>query len=232
MRRVCGAERKSGLWKAAALVALLGVAVRGEEARDETLHLVFACRADNDLYTVLRRNGLNFPRYDSAREAVERAAAGGGVLLLADGYPKERTKVSAGVFEAARKKGVRIYVEYPSMLPGVELGEVREHKRGPYGSNIDREVIVSDAFGCALKKLRIVMVQNCHYLPVSICCGKPFGCNRPRSPASASEHPKSRRSDDARLSPPFRGRASRMKGNPPCGRVRDPGRAPAGAFRF
>ena len=159
------AVKMNGIWCVAVLAALAWLPLHVQAAEDAKLNLVFSCKADNDLYVVLQQNGMTFPRYNSADETVRQAAPGDGILLLADDYPEKRAAVSEEVFKAAQAKGARVYVEYPSMLPGMELGESREHKHGQYGSNIDREVIVSEAFRDALKNMRIVMVQNCHYLP-------------------------------------------------------------------
>ena len=43
----------------------------------------------------------------------------------------------------------------------------RTHKKGQYGSNLEREVVTSGAFGTALRKGTIIMVQGCHYVPVA-----------------------------------------------------------------
>ena len=45
--------------------------------------LVFHCRPDNDLYTVLADLGLDLPRYDTLRGALHAAPSGAGLLSLA-----------------------------------------------------------------------------------------------------------------------------------------------------
>ena len=52
------------------------------------------------------------------------------------------------------------------MLPNVELGKAAYLKTGEYGANVERTVVASDAFGPDLKKMRIMMINDCHYLPV------------------------------------------------------------------
>ena len=122
--------------------------------------------AHNDLCRVIEENGVEMLRFDGPQQAVEHAPPGRGVLILADGYPEETTEVGAGLFEQAAAKHLRLYVEYPSMLPGLQLGPPRGHKTGAYGSKIDREVITSDAFGTSLKELRLLLIHACRYLPV------------------------------------------------------------------
>src|SRR3990172_7406070 len=76
--------------------------------------LVFACEPGNDLYQAL---GAAYPRADSPAEAIRRAPRGAGVLILADGYPDRPTAADAALFEAARRKRVRVFIEYPSAVP-------------------------------------------------------------------------------------------------------------------
>lgn len=63
------------------------------------------------------------------------------------------------VFELAAKKHLRLYVEFPASLPGVELGK-------PRGIRWERGVITSGAFGPELTPMRIVSIHDCHFVPV------------------------------------------------------------------
>jgi hypothetical protein len=120
---------------------------------------VFSCAADNDLYRVLTDCGLKCPRYDSPQAAVEAACDGGGVLLLADGYPQRTQSIAPELFALAAKKRLRLYVEYPRSLPGLDVGP-------PRSTRFERGVIASDAFGPDLRPMRIVAIHDCHYVPV------------------------------------------------------------------
>jgi hypothetical protein len=116
--------------------------------------LTFCCRADNDLSKL-------FPsarRFDVPEDALDRAADGSAVLILADGYPQKRTPVSDALFARAKEKRLHLYVEYPASLPGLKLGETR-------AAVWERGVITSDAFGGKLPRLRIVAVHGCHWIP-------------------------------------------------------------------
>lgn len=106
--------------------------------------------------------------YDSPTEAIENAGAGTGVLVLADNYPDKTTVVTEDIFAAAATKQIRLYVEYPSMLPEIELGQISTLKMGEWGNILERTVVASDAFGSSLKKMRIMMVNDCYYLPVEV----------------------------------------------------------------
>ena len=89
----------------------------------EEIRLVLACTADNDLFHVLAANEIACRRFDSPAQAVQAADSGDGVLILADRYPETTTAIDLALFEQAAKKQLRLYVEYPAALPGVEVGQ-------------------------------------------------------------------------------------------------------------
>ncbi|MGC8640102.1 MAG: hypothetical protein ACP5XB_09535 [Isosphaeraceae bacterium] len=130
--------------------------------------LTFCCRADNDVYRVITTSGGTYARYGTAAEAVCQAPAGGGVLVLADGYPDKPTAIEPAVFEAAAKKRLRLYVEYPAQLPGMAVGPPTElkdpHLRRASGN--ERGVVVSSIFGRELPAMRIVSINGCCHVPV------------------------------------------------------------------
>ncbi|NLX23010.1 MAG: hypothetical protein GXY55_15260 [Phycisphaerae bacterium] len=121
--------------------------------------VTLACPADNDLYAALRRAGRSWPRYDSAEAAIAAAPAGGTVMILADGYPERATQVADDLLERAAGKQLRLYIEYPARLPGIELGEPRQ-------AVWERMVVASDAFAPQLPKLRILAPHGCRFVPV------------------------------------------------------------------
>lgn len=128
-----------------------------------SLHVV--CREDNDLWQVLERNGVTAKRYGDAKAAVEAASAGDGVAILADGYPLQTTDIAQGVFDAAAVKKVRLFVEYPSRLPEMEIGT-------PQRAGQARAVVVSDAFEPEAERLDILAIHDCHYVPTK--ASEPF----------------------------------------------------------
>ncbi|HUT26144.1 MAG TPA: discoidin domain-containing protein [Sumerlaeia bacterium] len=128
-------------------------------AQPDAANLAFACAADNDLYRVLSDLGRDWPRYDTPSEAVGAAPEGSGVLILADGYPQKTTAIGPAIYQAAAKKGLRLYVEFPADLPDVTVGKARR-------VNLERGVVTSTAFGETLKPMRIVMIHDCHFVEV------------------------------------------------------------------
>jgi len=136
-------------------------ATRTASAAGDRPNLVFSCDAENDLYRVMTAGATSFSRYGSAREAVEAAAEGAGVLILADGYPKTPTAIGANVFARAAEKRLRLFVEYPGSLPGIKVGPPRR-------THLERAVVASDAFGPTLSKLRILAIHDCHFVETEI----------------------------------------------------------------
>ena len=140
------------------LAVLLPVAYQACAAEREN-SMILSCKEDNDLYRTLQENKIVCSRYNTPGEAIDHAGEGSGVLILADGYPGTTTVLDASLFEKARGKKLRLYVEYPSYLPGLELG-------GPRGTHWERAVIASDAFAPALAKLSILAIHGCRFVPL------------------------------------------------------------------
>src|SRR4051812_12494986 len=68
--------------------------------------LTFCCSAENDLFKLVP----GAARADSPADAVDRAADGSGVLVLADRYPAQRTDVPGDVLARAKAKHLRLFI--------------------------------------------------------------------------------------------------------------------------
>jgi len=122
------------------------------------IEFFLSCEAENDLYRFLKQNGIPCSRFDASAKAIEMAPTGAPVLILADGYPRSPTQITPSLLTRARQKNLRLYVEYPASLPGLPGGQ-------PKRTHWERAVITSERFGTRLEPLRIVGVQDCHYIP-------------------------------------------------------------------
>ncbi len=120
--------------------------------------LTFCCSARNDLYLALKAEHPQ--RFDTPAAAIAAAAAGSAVLLLADGYPGKTLSVDDGMLARARDKNLRLFLEFPTAVPGFEFGPVRN-------TVWERLVVSSDFFAPALPRMRIVTANDCHFLPVT-----------------------------------------------------------------
>jgi hypothetical protein len=110
------------------------------------------------LYLALGK--AHYPRFATPLAAIQNAAPGSAVLLLADDYPARQTALAAAVFELAREKNLRVFIEYPAALPGMGLA-------APRTTTWERLVVASDRFAPALPRLRILAAHDCHFVPVS-----------------------------------------------------------------
>jgi hypothetical protein len=123
--------------------------------------IFISCSEDNDVYIMLKTNKIACVRYDTPEEVIKKAPANAGVMILADGYPSVPTPMDSSLYEIAQAKNLKLYVEYPSFLPGTEMGN-------PTGTFWERAVISSDAFAPGLEKYRIVAIHDCHYVPLKL----------------------------------------------------------------
>ncbi|MCX6927886.1 MAG: hypothetical protein NT154_32460 [Verrucomicrobia bacterium] len=167
MKLYSQASQRTGAVFGALVVLLSLVQSPARAAQTDSPQLVVCGAATNDLVRVLTDSGIRFTRFEVPAQAVQEARSGAGVLILADQYPTHTLLIEPAVFKEAANKNLRLYVEYPASLPGLEVGKPRAHKKGLYGSNLDREVVTSDTFGTALRKGTIIMVQGCRYVPVA-----------------------------------------------------------------
>jgi hypothetical protein len=156
-----GEVRRPRLWGLVLWVTLSGWSCLpyGSVAA-ESPRCYFACRANNDLYQALAGKKGVSARFDSPIDAVGTAATGSGVLVLADEYPAKTTSLDAALFEMAATRRIRLYVEYPGFLPGMEVS-------APRRTSLERVVVSSDVFGPAIPKLQIIAVHDCHFVETS-----------------------------------------------------------------
>jgi hypothetical protein len=121
--------------------------------------LIFVCSEDNDLYKAVVNSKERYKRFSSAINAIDAAKDGAGILVLAENYPQKTVSLSDEFFEKVKNKNVKLYVEYPDNLPNLKTG-------GTQQITWERGVVATDVFGDSLKKMRIVMLHDCHYVEV------------------------------------------------------------------
>ena len=126
--------------------------------------LRFCCREDNDLFQAATESGIDTIRVDSPRDTFAGAAAGSGLLVLADGYPGQTTAIDNHFFAVAAKKRLRLYVKYPATLPGIDVGTPRGT---PRGTHWERAVVASDLFAPDINPLAILAIHDCRFVPVA-----------------------------------------------------------------
>jgi hypothetical protein len=134
-----------------------GLAAQGAGA---PTRFTLACSPHNDLFVTLQARGLKPERFETPAQAVAEARPGATVMLLADDYPAKTLSVSENLYREAAAKDLRLYVEFPSLAPGVTLGAPRK-------TMWERFVVSSDGLGRDLPKGRLLMAHECQYLPAS-----------------------------------------------------------------
>ena len=101
------------LWPVRLLVfaaaALFAGVAPNSSARTGSAALTFCCSARNDLYLALGR--ARCPRFADPLAAIESAAPGSAVLLLADNYPAQPTMLDPRGFDLAQQKQLRLFLE-------------------------------------------------------------------------------------------------------------------------
>jgi len=112
----------------------------------------------NDLFRLMKKEGIAFRQYSDPSDAIHHAARGSGVIVTADGYPLKKVQVSAGDLQKAARKGLRIYIEYPDSLPGIHIAP------DVFVSTLERVVVSSDRFGKQLQKMSLLGINDCHLL--------------------------------------------------------------------
>jgi hypothetical protein len=147
--------RNSLLLSSAALLCSASFSIA---AKQSAAPLTFCCSARNDLYLALGK--AHYPRFETPLAAIQNAALGSAVLLLADDYPARQTALDPAGFDLVRQKNLRLLIEYPAALPGIELAT-------PRTTTWERLVVSSDTFAPALPRMRILAAHDCRFVPIS-----------------------------------------------------------------
>lgn len=111
---------------------------------------------------MLAKEGFDIAITGSPEEAINDAAEGAAVFIMAEKYPEQTTTISDDLLETARDKNLRLYIEYPASLPGIEI------QKQPLSTQLERGVVTSTAFGETLSPLSILGINDCYVLPVKI----------------------------------------------------------------
>lgn len=114
----------------------------------------------NDLVNVLKYNKLDLTVFSSVNDALQSAKRGDAVMVLTSAYPDRMTVLTENDLDLCVKKNLRLFVEYPQMIPGRELGEVYEAK-------LERGVVTSSFWGPELPEMSILGLNGVHVIPVS-----------------------------------------------------------------
>ncbi len=82
-----------------------------------------------------------------------------GIFIPAEKYPSLNNVVGQELLESAKRKNVRILIEYPARVYGIEFGKIEK-------AEFERTVVSSEFFGDNLRKGTILMQHNCWFYHV------------------------------------------------------------------
>jgi len=118
----------------------------------------------NDLYQLLKREGFAIKKFATPEEAVKAAVPGAGVFIIANGYPHKDPAniITRQLLDEAGKKKLRLYIEYPSQFPGLDVPDTAVM------THLERGVVTCDVFGEQLPSMGLLGIHDCHVLPVQV----------------------------------------------------------------
>lgn len=126
--------------------------------------VTFCGSPQNDLYLLLKGEGYKINRHNEMASAIRAASVGSAMFVVSDAYPKvlNTNRLTAPLLEMAKKKKLRLFIEYPASFPGLKINPV------PLETRLERGVVTSDVFGKKLAPMSLLGIHNCHILPVDV----------------------------------------------------------------
>ena len=118
--------------------------------------LCFSGNENNDLYQLLKQENITVMRFNTPAEAVNKAANGTGVILTAQSYPDHPLCITNELYEAAKKKHLRLYIEFVNEYPGVKI------EKDVYTGRLERGVVSSSFFKPGLSEMALLGLNDCH----------------------------------------------------------------------
>ncbi len=140
------------------LIALLTYGKEGKSLSDN--RIIVYCNEDNDLYQLLISNGQDCMRFGNIEDALEKCKKNDILLILAKGYPMEKTVIPVDFYKVTNAKKLRAYIEFPDRLASGNVGEIKPTKK-------ERLVVTSDFFGTDLASMNILDAGLYSYVDVT-----------------------------------------------------------------
>jgi hypothetical protein len=123
--------------------------------------VVFCGTVKNDLYRLLKKERFKIHHYGSPLAAISGANTGSAVFMVAEHYPEKTTEISPELLGLAKKKHLKLYIEYSASFPGLDISQA------PLSTRLERGVITSAVFGEELPPMSILGINDCHILKVN-----------------------------------------------------------------
>lgn len=140
--------------------------------------IAYTGAASNDLIRQLQHEQFPLKAFKSPIEAVSRLPKGSSLLILSDNYPEKVSHIDPELINMARKKNIRLYIEYafsPSLSRWISNDSVKV-------AQLERGV-VRHRLGERLAPMDLLGINDCHYLKASaadpmLILGKVAGFDR------------------------------------------------------
>lgn len=116
----------------------------------------------NDLYVQIKSEGYNIKSFNSIKEALQNIPKGKHLIIVASQYPEKRVEIENADYALAKKKNIRLFIEYPSFVPGVTLSEKSHYDK------LKRGVVYNEFFGKDLPKMSILGINGTHFIETKV----------------------------------------------------------------
>jgi hypothetical protein len=118
----------------------------------------------NDLYRLLQHEGYTIKKYNTPQAAINAATPGAGVIITPQNYPDidPANRISQALLTQAAKKKLKLYIEYPSAYPGLDI------PAKALQTKLERGVVTADVFGGDIKPMSLFSINDSHILPVEV----------------------------------------------------------------
>lgn len=134
---------------------------------DKSLYIV-GDENNNDIIQIIKKqDSFRIYNCSSIAEFLKKARKGDGVLILSEQYPEHQVIVNELFYKRIKEKGLHAYIEYPSYVPGIPLGEIIKPSK-------QRAVVSSDFFGNLPDSLSILGINGLHYISSDTTIKRPF----------------------------------------------------------
>ncbi len=128
---------------------------------------VFVVGNNENLFVeLLKQRKCDFTVLADIDAALAMAKSGDGIVVTAAGYPNTMTPISKSTFDKVESSGLRLFVEYPNVLPDMPEGTSLQ----THTARLERGVITSSAMG--LEPMSIVGINGCKLIKAE--CAEPL----------------------------------------------------------
>ena len=110
---------------------------------------------DNLFAKLLKGNKTDFQIVDTVDDALLHAKKSDGILLVATKYPDAKTPVSKSIYNKVVSDGLRLFVEYPEVLPDSKDGEALQI----HSAHLERAIVTLPDMG--IEPMSIVGINGC-----------------------------------------------------------------------